>query len=178
MSWQHALSEIESHEFDANLNVVSSMRAFFSAASKEPAVVELYGHVLESGDISEEVLGRIFDLARLAVDPRYENPKDTPLAILLWLTYFAAPDYAQMAASYVDHAPQCWYAKKLARRILMPPPMASGDSWVGERQHSLDPSSSSSGDSMIVITPRIQGTRPDYLKRGTIVAYTVGNVIV
>jgi len=132
MNWQEALSEIESYEFNARLNVVSSMPAFFRAATNEPAVLELYSCMPESGDVREEALGRIHDLSRLEVDRRYENPNDTPLAILLWLTWFAAPDYADIAADLVDRAPQCWYAKKLARRILVPPRVASGNSWAGE----------------------------------------------
>jgi len=87
--------------------------------------------MLTSGEAHEEVLGRIHGLSRLAVDRRYENPNDTALAVLLWLTMFAAPDYVQIVADVVDRAPQCWYAKKLANRILTPPPVASANVWTG-----------------------------------------------
>ena len=158
MNWQEALSEIQSHEFAANLNAVSSMGAFFRASSREPAVVALYGRMLESEEVREEALGRIHDLSRLQVDPRYENPNDTPLAILLWLTYFAAPAYSGVAATMINRAPQCWYAKKLASRILMPPPLASGNAWVGERPSTLDIARSSSGDMIIIMSPPDQKT--------------------
>ncbi len=175
MSWQQALSEIESTEFDVKLNVVSSMGAFFRAAAKESVVIDLYQSMRESGDAGEEVLGRIYDLSQLAVDPRYENPKDTPLAILLWLTYFTEPAYGQIAANYVDRAPQCWYAKKLARRILTPPPVASGDAWVGERQYGLEVAQTSSGDTMFIMNPVTQGARPRYYKKAGVPSSTAGN---
>lgn len=130
MGLTQALHEIKSHEFAARLNVVSGTRSFFAAANKEPAVMSLCEDMSKSGEAREEVLGHIHDLSQLAVDRRYENPNDAALAILLWLTRFTAPDYSQIAADLVDQAPQCWYAKKLARRILLPPPVASGNSPV------------------------------------------------
>ena len=134
MSWEEALTEIGSHAFAAKLNVVSSMRDFFSAASKEHSVIELLGEMRASGELREEVVGRIYDLSRLKVDPRYENPLDTSLATLLWMTYLSSrePDILQNAAVLVDRAPQCWYAKKLARRLLLQPRVASDNRWVGE----------------------------------------------
>jgi hypothetical protein len=122
MNWQEALEQIQSVEFDVNLNVVSGTNAFFRAVAKEPAVLEAYRQMLASGELREDALGRIYDLANQEVDLRFENPNDTPLAVLLWLTYFGAGDFAPMAAALVDGAPQCWYARRLARRILNPPP--------------------------------------------------------
>ena len=74
------------------------------------------------------MLGRIYDMARLSVDLRYENPKDTAMAVLLWLMQSTQVEYAALAAQYVDKAQQCWYAKKFARAIMFPKPVASGDS--------------------------------------------------
>ena len=127
MNWQKALEEIHSVEFDVNLNVVSGTNVFFRAVSREPAVLEAYRQMRHSGEVREDAFGRIYDLVKQETDPDFENPNDTPLAVLLWLTTFAAPDYAEMAATWVDHAPRCWYAKKLAQRILNPPPSTTGD---------------------------------------------------
>lgn len=110
MSLTKVLQEIKSHEFAARLNVVSSMPSFFAAANKEPAVMSLCDDMIKSGEVREEVLGHIHDLSQLEIDRRYENPNDTALAILLWLTRYTAPDYSLMAADLVDRAPQCWYA--------------------------------------------------------------------
>lgn len=121
MNWQDAISQIESSQLDASLNVVSGTNAFFKAADKEPAVREARRRLLQSGELHEDILNRIYDLADSDVDPQYANPNDAALAILLWLSYFTFPDYAHIAAGYVRRAPQCWYAKKLANRILNPP---------------------------------------------------------
>lgn len=175
MNWEEALSEIESYEFNARLNVVSSMPAFFRAAAQEPAVLELYGRMPESGDVREEALGRIHDLSRLEVDRRYENPNDTPLAILLWLTWFAAPDFAGIAADIVDRAPQCWYAKKLARRILVPPSVASGNSWAGERPTSHESEYGIAGDITLTLNLVSPEVRHFHYEKPNAVAPTTGD---
>ena len=148
MNLNEALSIIESHEFAANLNVVGGTRPFFAAASREPAVIALRESIASSGFAMEEVLGHVSDLGTLEIDRRYENPNDTALAVLLWSLYFADanPGWACTAAEMVDRAPQCWYAKKLARRILLPPPVASGDSWSGEARSAPSNIASLSGD--------------------------------
>lgn len=125
MDWRSALSEVKSLQFDVRLNVTSGLRSFFRVAGQEPPVQKLLSAVLTSGEVREEVLGEIIDLVRVEIDRRYENPNDTALAVLLWLMEFASPEFAELAADLIDRAPQCWYAKKLARRILTPPRVAS-----------------------------------------------------
>ena len=126
MNWQEALKQIQSVELDVNLNVVSSSDAFFEVVARESAVLDAYALMRESGELREEALGKISDLVWTETDPSYENPNDTPLAVLLWLTNFAANDFATIAAGWVDQAPRCWHAKKLAQRILNPPPSTTG----------------------------------------------------
>lgn len=120
MNWQEALSHIESPMFDAKLNMVSGTSAFLRAARKESAVQETLQAMRESGERREEILGRIHDLALQETDPRYENPNDTPLAILLWLTCYTEPDFARLAANLVKRSPRCWYAHKVAHQIANP----------------------------------------------------------
>lgn len=165
MSLEQALHEIKSHEFAARLNVVSGMRAFFGAARAEPAVISIYRNMTESGEAREEVLGRLQDLAQLEINPRYENPNDTALAILLWLTESTAPAHSQMAAALVDRAPQCWYAKKLARRILFPPPVASGYRWAGELRSGPRSESMGTENALIIVNPGASLTQPRYYSR-------------
>jgi hypothetical protein len=162
MRLEQALHEIKSHEFAARLNVVSGMRSFFAAANREPAVMSLLNDMSESGEAREEVLGQIQDLSQLEIDRRYENPNDTPLAILLWLTGYAAHDFSRMAADLVDRAPQCWYAKKLARGILMPPKAATGHFQIGEDAIGPRFESGGSGDSLIILNPAAGLRRPRY----------------
>ena len=153
MNWQEALEEIQSVEFDVDLNVVSSANAFFRAVAREPAVLEAYRQMRELGELREDLLGRIYDLAAQEIDLRYENPNDTPLAVFLWLTYFGAPDFAPMAAGMVGRAPQCWYAWKLVRRILSPPPAATGNYLVEETVLGPRIAGSSSGNVKVTMAP-------------------------
>lgn len=176
MNLATTLREIKSHEFAARLNVVSSMPSFFAAASKEPAVMSLYLGMNQSGEAREEVLGYIQDLSQLEIDRRYENPHDTALAILLWATVFTASDYSHMAADLVDRAPQCWYAKKLARRILLPPPVASGDVWgVFDSSGRGLQAGPNSGDASLImnLVPRVRG--PHHYGWARVVASAAGN---
>lgn len=175
MSWKEALKEIESHEFAAKLNVVSSTQSFFGAASKQPAVLELYRHMIRSGDVREEALGRIHDLSGLEVDRRYENPNDTSLAVLLWLTHFSAPDYVGIAADLVDRAPQCWYAKKLARRILVPPPINTGNTWVEEPPLTRESAGNWSGDVVVTVNPAFGNVLRYYHRKPHLTATMTGN---
>lgn len=125
MNWQEALSRIESPAFDAELNMVSGTSAFLRAARKQPAVQTTLQLMRESKECREAVLGRICDLAMQETDPRYENPNDTPLAILLWLTCYTEPDFARLGARFVARAPRCWYANRLAHQIIGPPVASS-----------------------------------------------------
>ena len=121
MNWENVVDEIHSPQFDAALNVVSSANGFFRALAKHPTMIEACFSMGGSGGLQEETLGIIYDLSGEEIDPQFENPHDTALAALLWLTTFASPANARAAATYVDRAPQCWYAKKLAQSILNPP---------------------------------------------------------
>lgn len=107
--------------------MVSGVRSFFRAAVSEPAVVTLYRAMVTVPKAQKAVLEQIQNLSRLEVDRRYQNPNDTALAVLLLLTIFTDSDYGLIAAELVDRAPQCWYAKKIARRILNPAPIASNN---------------------------------------------------
>ena len=125
MTIQNVLREMESHQFAIKLGVVSGLRPLLAAAASEPSVITLKEEIESSGSAYEEVLNEIRDLAALEPDQRYENPNDTALAILLWMTSLTIPDFTMMAATLVDQAPQCWYAKKLARALLVPPQIAT-----------------------------------------------------
>ena len=132
MNLRDALIEIESGEFDARVNVVSGLGLFFKAARQEPAVVDLFRELASSGSSCEDVLGKIHDLSNLSVDSRYENPKDSAIAILLWSLTYAQPEYSVLAAHYADRAGQTWYTRKLAHALIEPIPNSSGDDLIYE----------------------------------------------
>lgn len=118
--WKEALAEIQSQEFAINLNMVSDLRTFLQAASKESVVQTLYTAMSESEDAFDEVVNIIRELSSLEVDRRYENPNDTALAVLLMLVALVNTDFAIIMADFVDRSQQCWYAKKIARQIITP----------------------------------------------------------
>lgn len=152
MNWQDALAHIASIEFDAKVNMVSSAKAFFREVAQDPVVLELYRRVKNSGELRESTLARIHDLAGQEIDRRYGNPNDTPLAVLLWLTCRAAPEAGPVAAHYIARAPQCWYARKLAQRIMTPPAAAGANSW-DSAETTAAPIRMLPGDAKVKIVP-------------------------
>ena len=131
MNWNDAVSEIESPDFDAKLNVISGMDAFFRGVAKEPVVLEAYRCLQDSGQAREDALNRLCDLSALEIDVRYENPNDTVLAVLLWLFSFTYPDDVGLAVDYVSRAPQCWYAAKFAKQLAMLTQVEGKNEYVG-----------------------------------------------
>ena len=132
MNWKDALNEIESVEFDIRINVVSSFRLFLNAARQEPAVIGLYQELQQSGEVAEEILGRVCELSQLSIDARYGHPADTTLAILLWMLSLRQRTYAEIAANYVESAKNCWYAWKMAKEVIAPVSVSGGDIGVSE----------------------------------------------
>lgn len=151
MIWHEALEEICSVGFDVSLNVVSGTNSYFRAVAQHPIVREAYDHLVGSGELGEDAIGHIYTLANADVDPQFENPNDTPLAVLLWLANFATPDNAQLAATYVAQAPHCWYAKKLAQRILNPPPSATANVTMPQEPHEVGITESNSKSARLPI---------------------------
>ena len=152
MNWQEAQQRIHSPQFDAELNVVSGTNAFFRAVRNEPAVKVSLGLMKESGELQEEILDQLHNLAARDTDPNYENPNDTPLAVLLWLTHYSGYDSSILGAQYVNRAPRCWYASKLAQNIINPPPAdSSGYSVNFDVASQFNPSNSSRDHSVIVV---------------------------
>ncbi len=162
MNWENVLDEIQSPKFDAALNVVSSTNGFFQAVEKHPTVREAFRQMLGSGEVREDAIGRIFDLASREIDLEFENPHDTALAVLLWLTTFAANNNLQVAAAYVARAPQCWYAKKLAQRILNPP-QAHSTPWnfvLSDETQRRPSTEAGSGSTEVHLPPMTELTEP------------------
>ena len=129
MDWREALDEIESVEFDVWLNVVSSFSLYMKGVRKQPAVTALYRAMQESEEALETVLDRVCQLSRREIDTRYANMNDTPLSVYLWLLSLCRRTYATVGALCVAGAPNCHYAWKVTRTILLPAlaPVPGGD---------------------------------------------------
>lgn len=107
------------------MNVVSGLRSFIRAVFREKSVTVLYRAMVISSIARDNVLEQLQSLSRLEIDRRYEHPNDTALAVFLLLMLAVDTDLAVIAADLVDRAPQCWYAQKIARKILTPTAIAS-----------------------------------------------------
>ena len=118
MTPSEIFSVIESHEFAARLNVASSLDAFLRAAKEENSVQQLFKELASTQHLSA-LLERVIRLSQVPVDPRYENPGDTALAIYVWLASFRGTAYGRLLAQYSSTALQCWWSSKISRNILL-----------------------------------------------------------
>ena len=164
MNWEETLACIESPRFDAELNFASGTRSFFSGVAEEPVVRGALRLMHESGGVLEAALDRIHDLATAEIDPIYQNPNDTALAVLLWLTYFTDQEWARVAANYVERAPRCWYANRMSQLIVNPTPTMSSNSQThpdSEDQISYRSSSPAENLNLMSSTPKLRlGANP------------------
>lgn len=161
MNWQQAAEEIESVEFDVQLNVVSSFKLFLNAARDEPAVIALYQAMQASEEVSDAVLERVCELSRQEIDTRYANTNDVALTVYLWLLSLCRKTHATVGALCTVSAPNCFYAWKAARSGLLPllAPMPAGD-MMGERSEDrIETPLNGSGGWIYSPCPLSNGTR-------------------
>ncbi len=116
MTQAEAMREIEGHAFAARVNVGSDLRTFLRAAQEEPAVKFLFAE-LSREEAANTLVQRVSELSGEPVDPRYENPWDSALAIYLWMLSLKAPHLARIAAEATAQAAQCWWARTLAEQL-------------------------------------------------------------
>ena len=161
MNWQQATVEIESVEFDVRLNVVSSFGLFLNAARVEPAVITLYQSMQESEQVSDAVLERICELSREEINIQHENTNDAAFTVYLWLLALCSKARATVGALCIAGAPNCFYAWKAARSVLLPSlaPMPAGDMAEGRNGNSKDPPPNGSGGWILRSCPLSDGTR-------------------
>ena len=147
MNWQQALAEIESIEFDVQLNVVSSFDLFLNAARDEPAVIALYEAMQASEEVSDTVLERVSKLSTQEIDTRYGNTNDAALTVYLWLLSLCRKAHATAGALCIVGAPNCFYAWKAARLVLLPSlaPMPAGDMVSGRNSNGVETPLNGSG---------------------------------
>ena len=161
MNWQQAITEIESIDFDVQLNVVSSFSLFLNAARGETAVIVLYQAMQESEEASETVLERICELSGRQIDIRYANTNDTALTVYLWLLSLCRKAHATIGALRIVDAPNCFYAWKAARSVLLPSlaPMPAGDMVSGRNNDSISTPPNGFGSWVYKSHPLLHGTK-------------------
>src|SRR5271169_1782466 len=97
MNLREAREEIESADFAARVNVASGLSTLLEASKLEGAVVALWNEMI-SEEVTLRVLNRIRELAEESVDSRYRNPRDTALAVYLWLLVLRSPGLCDIGA--------------------------------------------------------------------------------
>lgn len=135
MTFREAMREIESHALAARLNIASDMRTFLEAAKHEEAVARLL-EGLDAPDSRSAVFTRTFELSRQRVDLRYENQWDTALAVYVWVMSAKDQGIATIMAEAVAYAPQCWWATRIARDVLLE---GQARSSAGVERHDFTP---------------------------------------
>lgn len=118
MTFDEALKEIESPEFSARLNLASDFKGFFHAVELEKAIGIALSHLCLLSNMTK-LLRRISELTRQNVDLRYENPWDNTLTVYLWILNVRDVNIAKIAAEKVAETPQCWWATKYAKHLLL-----------------------------------------------------------
>jgi hypothetical protein len=118
MKFNEARKHIESHDFAANINVASDFKTFLLATYNQKAV-KIVLKDLYSQELRTKIFYRILELSHQQFDKRYENPWDIPLAVYLWLLSNYNDELTKIGANIVTQIPQCWWASKVARYILL-----------------------------------------------------------
>ena len=123
MDFETICKSIESPEMAARLGVNSTLDYFLEDASVQPSVRALLKAV-KAPDNMDQLLLRVFSLARQTVDLRYENEWDTALAIYCWLLNNRDPLFGAIAAEVTSKAPACDWASQIAQEILQMRPLS------------------------------------------------------
>lgn len=108
---------IESPALSAQVNVASGYNQFVRVLASLPEVRSLLEEV-KAQNSARELLARLLTLLRVPYDPTYENPHDVALAAYLWVLKTADPELAREAANQVLGCPGCWWAGKLAEKMI------------------------------------------------------------
>lgn len=108
---------IESHKMAALVNTASSLEVALHIIRTDQAVRAL-AKELRSPLVADHVLSRVLELTAQAVDPRYENPNDTALAIYAWLLSRHDSLLSYLACAAMSQVPNLWWASKVATGII------------------------------------------------------------
>jgi hypothetical protein len=130
--------EIETYEFAARLNIASSFKVFWRAASQEESIKELIKQLADCPGKSWWVFKRAIELSQKEIDSEYENPWDTALAVYLWVLSMINLEMAQSTAEFVIQAENGWWSTKFAQSLLKSHKHLSGASF---QKHKIEFSS-------------------------------------
>lgn len=110
--------EIESPAFAAHLGFASGKKVFLDALAGDPIVAKLTRSLRARPNAAGKVLRRIKELARQQVDPRYENPLDSAIAVYVWCLDQLDRGIARIGAEFALGATQIWWAREMSNIVL------------------------------------------------------------
>ena len=113
-----AFVELESIETSISLNSASGVRAFLNLAQTLESI-EVVLREIENSEKCLVLLKRIVKFSNEVVDYRYENKWDVPLALYTWLLSIKNFSLGAIAAEIVIKIPNCWWASKISRNIIL-----------------------------------------------------------
>lgn len=117
MSPAEAMQHIEGLRFSALTNLASDLKTFLHILGDQEEVQTL-ALAMREGDVARQVMERVLELSGTEVDAEYEHPADAALAAYLWLFSQQPGTSCQVAAKTVLACRQCWWARKIAERLI------------------------------------------------------------
>jgi hypothetical protein len=110
---------LESPEFAALVNRASDWKTFARILGSEKAARDLAGEMSDA-EVRGAVCARMLALVANPGEEGADHPWDSALAAYLWLLANKDAPLARSAAATVAEAPRCWWARKVADRVLSP----------------------------------------------------------
>ncbi len=119
---------IESADFAARLSIESSLTRVTRSLTSQPEVKKIFELIEQKALLPEELFKRIIKLGDQSVDPRYENPMDIAFTTYLWVLVGTDPKLASAAAEVILNVPGCWWAYKVANKVVQGRALRARDS--------------------------------------------------
>lgn len=117
MTFLECVSEIESPEYAARVNLASDYGTFLKGVTLERTTPELALQLRDQG-IGLRLVGRVVRMASQKVDHRYEHPYDAAMAAYVWLLAGTQPSLARIAANAAICVARSWWANRVAETVL------------------------------------------------------------
>lgn len=117
MTFLECVSEIESPEYAARVNLASDYNTFVKGVMLERTTPELAGQLRDQG-VGLKLVGRVVRMASQKVDHRYEHPYDAAMAAYVWLLAGTQPALARIAANAAICVARSWWANRVAETVL------------------------------------------------------------
>jgi hypothetical protein len=117
MTFLECVSEIESPEYAARVNLASDYNTFVKGVRLERTTPELAAQIRDQG-VGLKLVSRVTRMASQKVDHRYEHPCDAPMAAYIWLLAGTQPALAKIAANAAICVARSWWANRVAEVVL------------------------------------------------------------